>query len=975
MPFSSSHHLISTRQTSRRDSFNSTINLDESDQESVIEVKPAKASEKYLKAVQGKRNTRSSDNDIILVEQPVPRKKALRARPTPDIEEDFISLGPVNKLAKLNNNNNISNKKTCKSSPSQRPTKLSPLKSRNHRIENQANQVEIVDLLSNDIVEVQTPQPHIRPSLTAKRTMSKKVCAKAKKRCASSEISPKGKANKSLKAKARPAVASTSAQADEDDDCVVLWDSADILCVYHNIAPKVANNLITLFDNENTIPFIARYRRGLTNNMEAEQLRVVRDAYQELKTVKEKAKSAMAKIRQQGRMNAQVRKSILAAKSVSELDDIMAQFKVQAKGTLAERARSLGLEQVAHQVLNGDDRPDIIQDMIRKDTEGLRSCEEIETGIMHIIAEVISKHEAVLDFIRNCPRHEIVLESKKMRANKKQSVDAKKHQMNQLKFKEFLDYSIKVKYIRPHTALALNRGENLKILSIKIVPQKSVKHSFIKLCETLFACVGYGHTRSGRICHGAFLDAWDRLVVPAISRHVRSELTKMGEKESLNVFASNLKQILLMPPLKGATVLAIDPGFLHGCKIAVISPSGEVKHTDVIHPVFKDSSLKSPACEKLREVVKKYTAKVIALGDGTASAETCAWLGKLIEKKAFHPVEVSYTIVSERGASIYSCSPVAKAEFPSLDPNVISAVSIGRRLQEPLAELVKIEPKHLGVGMYQHDLAEAKLQSTLDEVVQECVSFVGVDLNTASVYLLQKVAGLNETKAKNLLQWRSENGPFTSRQQLLEVKGIGPKAYEQCAGFVRVIPSSRAGAWPGNKAVPVVKVEKGPMPNLLDSTNVHPEAYTSAMNLIRLARVELEDLGKPEFIHKLSYYVTFAGAAKIATEIGVEDEQAVTQLTEALTQGPAYDIRLKNAGPVFRSGCTKIEDVKPGDTFTGCVQNVTTFGAFVDIGVGQCGLLHTSQWNGAKLVTGERVEVKVLNVEVARKRIGLAFQS
>ncbi|XP_059488689.1 S1 RNA-binding domain-containing protein 1-like isoform X2 [Neocloeon triangulifer] len=964
--------------TGNNDYSNATINLDESDRDSVIEVSPIRATSSKDNVLRVCR-TQSSNAPLF-----VNAKNTEASVKIPD----FLGLaeGPSKKKKRVTSqsvspakpalNRNVA-KAALKNLPeSQHQIPKAPAgKMKNtagRKRKNSDTSVQCLDLVDNKGSKINGNQ--IAP--TQKAPNVKRPPLKAKRRNQNCSLPTEKASPRKELPKAPPSVPLKPQRDNDDDDCIVIWESADVLCRSQNIAPNVAKNLVTLFDNENTIPFIARYRRGLTNNMEAEQLRIVRDAYEELKIVREKAKTVINKVRTSGQLTKALKKRILATKSISELEDIMEQFKTPGKGTLAERARSVGLEEPALQLLHGTAHVDLYS-LVQPNTDGLKNVKEVELGLQHIIAEVVSKHEKILEFSRNGRKGEFYIKSKEMKITKKSLLDKKKHEKNVHKFKEFFDYNNNVKNIRPHTTMALNRGENLKILSVKIEALPIVKTFFNRLCQGVFLSSGVSSAMRWNICKAAFEDAWDRLVFPAIARQTRAELTKKGEKESLDVFASNLKQILLAPPLKGATVMGMDPGFLNGCKVAIVSPSGEVKHTDVIHPPLNGDPF-GPAAKKVCDMVKKFGVKVLALGDGTASAETSAWLGSLIEAKAFHPLDVSYTVVCERGASVYSCSPVAKEEFPSMDPNKISAVSIARRLQEPLAELVKVEPKHLGVGMYQHDLPESKLKLTLDEVVQECVSFVGVDVNTASLYLLQRVAGLNETKAKNLLQWRNANGPFTSRQQLLEVKGIGPKAFQQCAGFIRVIPCSRAGSLTENKSQATsktkVKIEKGIMPNLLDSTNVHPEAYSSALELMKLIGVELEDLGKTGFIRSINKFLRRKDMSRIAKKIKVESEQAVLQLAEALTQGPAYDIRVKNSGPVFRRGCTKIEDVKCGENFTGSVQNVTPFGAFIDIGVGTAGLLHTSKMRGTALQVGHRVEVKVMTVDLQRKRIGLDFQ-
>ncbi|KAL8619606.1 hypothetical protein ACOMHN_019662 [Nucella lapillus] len=480
----------------------------------------------------------------------------------------------------------------------------------------------------------------------------------------------------------------------------------------------------------------------------------------------------------------------------------------------------------------------------------------------------------------------------------------------------------------------------------------------------------------------------------------RSEHTKSAEKASIEVFGSNLHSLLLTPPIKGKTVLGVDPGFKNGCKTAVVSATGEVLHTEVLY-LHDYKTNKVAEDQKLIGVIKTHRCDVIAIGNGVACRETEQRVSGLIQNTNFHPLSVVYCIVDEGGASIYSVSDEAQKELPKLDPTLRGAVSIARRLQDPLSELVKIEPKHIGVGMYQHDVSKTKLQTALDSVVEECVSFTGVDLNTASQCLLRRVAGMNVTKANKVIEWRSKNGRFTNRSQLLKVKGLGEKSYEQCAGFVRVVhdlashlaesaeaeeaESTSGKAGQKRKAVSQAggKAKKAKLAasddvNLLDMTAIHPESYSVASKFLSGLALSVEDLGKPDFIAKVKRSSSDTGVNKLAErfEIGAPTMQLIV---EALSRPVSYDFRSDFQKPLFKKGMTSVADLKPGSVLTGRVTNVTHFGAFVDIGVGDNGLIHVSKMrpplaHDQNLSLGDHVEVMVMSVEAAKNRIGLQLK-
>ena len=442
---------------------------------------------------------------------------------------------------------------------------------------------------------------------------------------------------------------------------------------------------------------------------------------------------------------------------------------------------------------------------------------------------------------------------------------------------------------------------------------------------------------------------------------IRSELSDVAEVASIEVFAKNLRQLLLTPPVRGAnTVLAIDPGFRNGCKVAVVERKGKVLAVETIYP-FQGSHGQEHATSKMRELVIEYRCEVVCIGNGTACRETEAWLSGLIQNKAFDDLNVQYTIIDESGASHYSVTPEAKLEFPNMDVNHISAVSLARRLQDPLLEYVKVPPMHLGVGMYQHDISKKWLTTSLDSIVMECVSFVGVDLNVASEIVLKRVSGLNKARAAAIVQHRDKNGPFRSREDLKKVKGIGPVSFQQAAGFVRIVPQTIRQR-PQNSNLSSLCP--------LDSTTVHPESYSLAKKLISSAKLRLENIGTTSFIATLKLHIGKSSIEETAKSLSCT-VTTLQGILESLYQPMDFDFRAQFEQPLFRKGITRMEDLQKGQHATGMVRNVTSFGAFVDIGVGQCGLIHTSKMGGQKPKLGNTVIVQINDIDLPRERVGL----
>ncbi|XP_077193334.1 S1 RNA-binding domain-containing protein 1 isoform X2 [Paroedura picta] len=625
------------------------------------------------------------------------------------------------------------------------------------------------------------------------------------------------------------------------DDQKMNWNIVQVLSQRTGIEEWVCANIIRLFQDDNTIPFIARYRKELINNLEADALREVQQTLEELQTVIKKVHGSIQKLKKEGKLSEDLLTALLNCKTSEELDHVYGPYKTGSKGTKAQRARQLGLEHAAN-LLIGNPKALNLFSYVKSNVEGLSTIEEVKSGVQHILADMVAKDKDTLDFIRGlCQKRYVCIQSSLSKVTSKK---ANEKDIN--KFHLYQNFSCNIKIVQHHQILAINRGENLKILTVKISIPDGVKNEFCRWCvNERWRPKAYANPELMELLRYSVEDSYKRLIYPLLCRELRSKLTSDAEKESVMMFGRNLRQLLLMSPVRGRTLMGVDPGYSHGCKLAIISPMSHIVHTDVVylHPGkgFREA-------EKIRRLLLEHNCDMVVIGNGTACRETEAYFADLIVKKYFAPLDVTYCITNEAGASIYSVSPEACKEMPDLDPNLRSAVSIARRVQDPLAELVKIEPKHIGVGMYQHDVSQTLLKATLDSVVEECVSFVGVDINICSEILLRHIAGLNATRAKNIIEWREKNGPFVNRELLKDVKGLGPKTFQQCAGFIRINQEyirtfcSQQGELVagGHKAVTSKKAGKKKskveanvvqQPNPLDQTCIHPESYHIAQRL------------------------------------------------------------------------------------------------------------------------------------------------
>ena len=711
-----------------------------------------------------------------------------------------------------------------------------------------------------------------------------------------------------------------------------------------DITAKIADELgikrhqaeaaIKLIDEGNTIPFIARYRKEATGALNDEILRNLYDRLNYLRNLEERKETVLASIEEQGKLTDELRSQILAAETMVLVEDLYRPYKPKRR-TRATIAKEKGLEPLAGiitlQMLN---TPLAAEAEKFLDAEkGVETVEDAIAGAKDIIAESISDEADYRSHIRE------------LTVKKGRIVSIAKDPEAESVYEMYYDFDEPVAKLAGHRILALNRGENEKFLTVKI---EAPVEDILRYLEK--QVIRKDNSETSAVLKEVVEDAYDRLIAPAIEREIRSDLTERAEDGAIKVFGKNLEQLLMQPPIAGQVVLGWDPAFRTGCKIAVVDPTGKVLDTTVIYPTAPQNKVEE-AKAVLKKLITKYHVTLISLGNGTASRESEQVIVELLKEL---PVKVQYIIVNEAGASVYSASKLATEEFPNFDVGQRSATSMARRLQDPLAELVKIDPKSIGVGQYQHDMNQKKLSEALGGVVEDCVNKVGVDLNTASASLLEYISGISKTIAKNIVAYREENGRFETRAQLLKVAKLGPKAYEQCAGFLRILDGK----------------------NPLDATGVHPESYEAAKQLLERLGYTTEDVknrnldGISKKIHDYK---------KLSEELKVGDitlQDIVKELEK-----PARDPREDMPGPILRSDVLEMKDLKPGMILKGTVRNVIDFGAFVDIGVHQDGLVHISQMSDKFIKhpleavrVGDIVEVQVLSVDLAKKRISLTMK-
>ena len=696
------------------------------------------------------------------------------------------------------------------------------------------------------------------------------------------------------------------------------------------------NAAIKLIDEGNTIPFIARYRKEATGDMKDEQLRDLNDKLIYVRNLIKRQNEIKNSIEEQGKMTPELSLAIDKVEKLQELEDIYLPYK-QKKRTRAMIAKEKGLEPLAQFILKQEDSSEKLEDIALKYlNDEVTSSDEALAGASDIIAETISDSADIRAKLR---QHLWQTSSLSITRDKEADSDEA--------FLMYEDYTEPIKHLPSHRILAINRGESKDILKVKLISDIDKDIAII----TKF--ILKQNSPYKEFLTNAIIDAYKRLIFPALEREIRNQLTETAQTQAIHVFASNLKQLLLQAPLAGYTVMGLDPGYRTGCKMAIVDATGQVLDHGVLYITMSDDA-KAKSAQKLLDYIQKYQVNLISIGNGTASYETEEFVANLINE---HKLPVHYLITNEAGASVYSASKLAVEELPEYDVTIRGAISIARRIQDPLAELVKIEPKAIGVGQYQHDVNQKELANTLDAVIEAAVNHVGVELNTASAALLKHIAGINATVAKNIIKYRDEHGIFTSRKELLKVSRLGPTAYTQCAGFLRI----------NGATCP------------LDNTPVHPESYPLAEQILAELGFSLEDLTDKNKLDLLQAKIKLVDIDKLATKLNA-GVFTVKDILDALTK-PGRDPREDLPAPLTRQNIIKLEDIKVGTIMRGTVRNITDFGVFVDIGIKTAGLIHISELSNKHVKhpldvvsVGDILNVLVISVDAKRNRIGLSLK-
>ena len=701
-----------------------------------------------------------------------------------------------------------------------------------------------------------------------------------------------------------------------------------------NLRDEQINNTIKLIDEGNTIPFIARYRKEMTGEMSDVTLRAFYDKLIYLRNLQNRKDDVIRIIEEQGKLTSEIKVSIEKANTLQEVEDIYAPYK-QKKRTRATIAKERGLEQLALDILNKNisNIDEEASKYINPEKE-VNLVEDAIKGANDIIAEIVSDDAKIRKYIRELALRKGVIVTKN--SNEEKSV-----------YDMYYDYSESVKTIAPHRVLAINRGEKEDFLKVKVEINNEKVINYI-----INEYVNDKNLKNKEVIVSAIEDSYKRLIFPSIEREIRNTLTENAQERAISVFGKNVKSLLLQAPVKDKVVMGFDPAFRTGCKIAVVDKNGKLLDTTTVYPTEPQNKVEESKKE-LKALIEKYNIDIIAIGNGTASRESEKFVSDMIKEI---DREVQYIIVSEAGASVYSASELANEEHPDINVSLRGAISIARRLQDPLAELVKIDPKSIGVGQYQHDLNQKKLEGVLDGVVEDSVNSVGVDLNTASYSLLEHIAGISKTIAKNIVAYREENGDFTSRAQIKKVKRLGPQAFTQCAGFMRI---------EGAK-------------NPLDNTGVHPESYDICKNMLDMLGYSLSDVENKN-ISDIDSKVEAIGIKELSSKLQVGEVTLKDIIAEI--KKPGRDPREEGIKPILRTDVLKIEDITEGMILKGTVRNVVDFGAFVDIGIKNDGLVHKSEMSKGfvkdpmTIVTvGDIVDVKVIGVDMNKKRVALSMK-
>ena len=711
------------------------------------------------------------------------------------------------------------------------------------------------------------------------------------------------------------------------------------LCNELNIKEEQAKAVLEMLADEKTVAFIARYRKEATGGLDEEEIRKISDSYQYGINLEKKKLDSIRLIEEKGLLTEELKNQIMAAKKLVEVDDLYRPFK-EKKKTKATDPIKFGLDPLADIMLKLWRKGDKIEIASKFVNENVKTPEEAIEGAKYIIAERISDNAEYRKYIRDKAMIYGTISTKK----KKNAVDEME------KYANYYDSSELVSRIKPHRVLAINRAEDEDVISVSVTlqPERDIDYLKYKITHNWDSIFN-------QELIDAINDSYKRLISPSIEREIRSNLTEVSEAQAINIFSLNLKNLLLQAPMKGKTVLGVDPAFRTGCKLAVISPSSKVLDIDVIYPNEKHKDYEADpkqvaySKKKIVDLINKYKVEIIAIGNGTAGRETESFIADVIKE---NNLNTKYVMVSEAGASVYSASELAIEEFPDLTVEKRSAISIARRIQDPLSELVKIDPKSIGVGQYQHDVSQSELSKSLDRVVEDAVNRVGVNLNTASISLLSYVSGLTKTISKNIISYREAQGGFKSREELKKVAKLGPKTYEQCVGFLRILDGD----------------------NKLDMTGIHPESYDKALKLLKSINMSLNDLGTPEIKEKL----ISIDKEKTSKELNL-DLYTLNDIIDCFI-APLRDIRDSYDGLKLRSDIMHFEDIKVGDELDGTVRNVVDFGAFVDCGVKYDGLVHISKMSTKKinhpsdiLSVGDNIHVYVIDIDYTKHRLSLSL--
>ncbi|UUC43730.1 RNA-binding transcriptional accessory protein [Clostridioides difficile] len=711
-------------------------------------------------------------------------------------------------------------------------------------------------------------------------------------------------------------------------------DINQILKKEFNLRDEQINNTLKLIDEGNTIPFIARYRKEMTGEMSDVTLREFYEKLMYLRNLQSRKDDVVRLIDEQGKLTDEITQNIEKAKTLQEVEDIYAPYK-QKKRTRATIAKEKGLENLALSILeNNLDNIEIEAENYLDEEKEVLSIEDALKGARDIIAELVSDDAKIRKYIRELALREGMIVSKS--ATDEKSV-----------YDMYYDYSEAVKSMAPHRVLAINRGEKENFLKVKLEINNDKVLNYI-----INEYVNDKNFKNKEEIVNSIEDSYKRLIFPSIEREIRNHLTEIAQERAISVFGKNVKSLLLQPPVKDKVVMGFDPAFRTGCKIAVVDKNGKLLDYTTVYPTDPQNDVEG-AKKVLKGLIEKYDIDIISIGNGTASRESETFVSEMIKEI---DREVQYVIVSEAGASVYSASELANEEHPDINVSIRGAISIARRLQDPLAELVKIDPKSIGVGQYQHDLNKKRLEEVLDGVVEDSVNSVGVDLNTASYSLLEHIAGISKAIAKNIIAYREENGDFTSRAQLKKVKRLGPQAFTQCAGFMRILEGK----------------------NPLDNTGVHPESYDICKKMIEIIGYSLDDV-KNKNIDEIDEKIKEIGLKELSEKLEVG--QVTLKDIIAEIKKPGRDPREEGIKPILRTDVLKIEDIQEGMTLKGTIRNVVDFGAFVDIGIKNDGLVHKSEMSNSfvkdpmSIVTvGDIVDVKVIGIDLNKKRVALSMK-